>query len=61
MKGVAIVSFPDDNKHFISANNITNLIEVLEDFVRSIFKWFASNQMQVNATKWFLLSRKENN
>ena len=51
MKSVAIVSFPDDNKHFISANNLTNLIEVLEDFVRSIFKWFASNQMQVNATK----------
>ena len=47
---VKIVSFADNTSN-ISANNTTNLAEDLENSARSIFKWFANNQIQVNSTK----------
>ena len=50
MKEVDIVSSADDNTPFMSANNITNLIEDLEDSARSIIKWLANNEIQGNAT-----------
>ena len=46
MKDVEIVSFADDNTPYMSANNITNLVDDLEDSTHSIFKWFANNKMQ---------------
>ena len=55
MKGLDIVSFADDNTQYMSANNVTNLVEDLEDSAGSIFNWFANNQMQGNATKCHVL------
>ena len=55
MKDVNIVSFADEKKPFMTANNITNLVKHLEDYASSIFKWFANNQMQGNATKCHIL------
>ena len=46
MKDVEIVSFADDNTPYMSANNITNLVDDLEDSTHSVFKWFANNKMQ---------------
>ena len=58
MKDVDIVHFADDNTLYKAAHNITNLVEDLEDSARSIFNWFANNQMQRNATRpHALLSR----
>ena len=51
MKDNDIVSFADGNTPYMSANNITNLIEGLQDSAPSIFKWFANNQMQQNEAK----------
>ena len=48
MHNVVIVSFVCDNSPYTTANNITNLVEDLEDSARSLFKWFAKNQIQGN-------------
>ena len=54
------INFADDNTLYMSPNNITNLVENLEDSVRCVFKWFANNQMQGNWIKChILLSKKE--
>ena len=60
MKDVDIVIFADDNTLFMTADNITDLVENLEDFMRSVFTRFANNQRERNTTKChFLLSTNE--
>ena len=60
MKDVDIVIFADDNTLFMTADNITDLVENLEDFTRSVFTRFAKNQRERNTTKChFLLSTNE--
>ena len=54
MKDVDILSFADDNTSYMSDNNTTNQVEDLEDSVRSTYKWFANNQMQVNLIKFYV-------
>ena len=51
MKGIEIVSFADDNTHYMSTINVTNLVKDLEDSADSIFNSFTNNQMQGNRTK----------
>ena len=58
-KYVDIGSFADDNTSYMSANNITNLVEDLKDSPSSIFNWISNNQMQENATKCYILLRKK--
>ena len=61
IKDVDVVNFADDNPPYMSANNLTNLVENLEDSACLIFKWrCANNQIQGNATKFHVsLSTKE--
>ena len=51
MKGIEIVSFADDNTHYMSTINVTNLVKDLEDTADSIVNSFTNNQMQGNPTK----------
>ena len=55
MKDVDIVNFVDDSTPYMSANNIFNLVEILKDSGRFIFKWFTNNQMQGNSTRCHVL------
>ena len=43
------------NTLYMSANNIINLEEDLLDSARSIFKWFANNQMHGSPTRYHVL------
>ena len=55
MKDINMVNSEDDNTSYMSANNMTNLIENLEDSANFIVKWRASNQMKRCATKYHIL------
>ena len=53
MRDINMVNSEDDNTSYMSANNMTNLIENLEDSANFIVKWRASNQMERCATNFY--------
>ena len=50
-----MISFEDANTPYMSAKDITNLVEYFEDFAWSIFQRSANNQMSGNVAKCHVL------
>ena len=48
-------SFADDNTPYVEANNIEEVIAVLENDSIQLFKWFSDNQMKANKDKSHLV------
>ena len=54
---IDIENFADDNTPYISAKNVEDVIESLEQASVSLFRWFQNNLLKGNADKChFLLS-----
>ena len=48
-------SYADDNTPYVEANNIDEVIAILENDSIQLFKWFPDNQMKVNKDKCHLV------
>ena len=49
------VSYTDDNTPYVEANNIDEVITILENDSIQLFKWFSDNQMHANKDKCHLV------
>ena len=48
MNEVGFASYADDNTPFFVGNNLDEVIFKLESASKTIFQWFAENQMKAN-------------
>ena len=60
VKNIDIASYADDNRPYITANNINEVIISLEKATDTLFKWFSDNVMKSNADKCHLLVSTNN-
>ena len=44
-----IANFADDNTPYVTGNNISSVVKLLEEVARVIFQWFKDNEMKANA------------
>ena len=56
-----IANYADDNEPYTSSNDVSGLIESLEEALKELFKWFDNNLMESNPGKCHLLVRTNNN
>ena len=47
-------SYADDNTPYAEADNIDEVITILENDSIQLFKWFSDNQMKANKNKCYL-------
>ena len=52
---IDIANFADDNTPYLSAKNIEDIIESLEQASVSLFRWFENNLLKDNADKFHFL------
>ena len=50
-----IANYANDNTPYVSANNMSGVINSLEEASGILFKWFNDNLMKINADKCYLL------
>ena len=50
-----IANYADDNRPYVSANNMGGVINSLEEASEILFKWLNDNLMKINADKCYLL------
>ena len=50
-----IANYANDNTPYVSANNMSGVINSLEEASEILFKWFNDNLMKINADKCYLL------
>ena len=60
VKNIDIATYADDNRPYITANNINEVILSLEKATDTLFKWFSDNVMKNNADKCHLLVSTNN-
>ena len=48
-------SYADDNTPYAEADNIDEVITILENDTVQLFKWFSDNQMKANKSKCYLV------
>ena len=46
LKGTYFTGYPDDNTPFMVKNNITYVIQALEEIGESLVNWFSNNEMK---------------
>ena len=56
-----IANYADDNEPYTSSNDVSGLIESLEEALKELFKWFDNNLMKSNPGKCYSLVRANNN
>ena len=50
-----IVNFADDNTPYVTGENISSVVKLLEEVACAIFQWFKDNEMKANADKCHVL------
>ena len=55
---IDFASYADDNKPYVSGDNIDDVIKSLEYDSINLFKWFLYNQMKANSDKCHLITSK---
>ena len=50
-----IASYADDNTPYASSSNLDALINILEESINNMFRWFRNNHMKANSDKYHLL------
>ena len=55
-----IASYADDNKPYVSADNIDRVVKSSEKASEILFKWFNNNLKKINADKCHLLVSTKN-
>ena len=50
-----ITNFTDDNAPYVTGDNISSLVKLLEEVACAIFQQFKDNEMKVNADKYHVL------
>ena len=51
-----IANFADDNTPYVTGENISSVVKLLEEVACAIFQWFKDNEMKANADKCHALS-----
>ena len=51
-----IANFADDNTPYVTGENISSVVKLLEEVACAIFQWFKDNEMKANADKCHVLS-----
>ena len=49
-----IANFVDDNTPYVTGDNISSVVKLLEEVSCAIFQWFKDNEMKANTDKCFL-------
>ena len=55
VKQIVFARYSDDNTPYVGANNIDEVITILESDSVQLFKWFSDNQMKANKDKCHLV------
>ena len=55
MKETSFASYADDNKPYVTAENLDEVIKSFEKDSIKLFQWFSDNQMKANHDKCHLL------
>ena len=55
VKQIVFARYSDDNTPYVGANNIDEVITILENDSVQLFKWFSDNQMKANKDKCHLV------
>ena len=55
LKAAFFTGYADDNTPFMVRDNITDVIEALEEIGENLVSWFSINQMKLNSDKCHLL------
>ena len=54
-ENIDIASYADDNMPYTTGNSIEEVIQKLENAVKTLFQWFSDNQMKTNPDKCHIL------
>lgn len=62
-KNAKVVMFADDTTLTITSNSLTEAMNLMNNELNNIFLWLSENKLMLNVekTKWMLLSNKKNN
>ena len=55
MENIDIANYADDNTPYTTGNLIEEVIQKLENAVKTLFQWFTDNQMKANPDKCHFL------
>ena len=55
-----IVNFADDNTLYVTGDNTSSVVKLLEEVACAIFQWFKDNEMKANADKYHVLLSTSN-
>ena len=55
-----IVNFVDDNTPYVTGENISSVVKLLEEVACAIFQWFKDNEMKANVDKCRVLLNTSN-
>ena len=55
-----IVNFADDNTPYVTGENISSVVKLLEEVACAIFQWFKDNEMKANVDKCRVLLNTSN-
>ena len=55
-----IANFADDNTPYVTGDNISSVVKLLEEVACAIFQWFKDNEMKANADKCHVLLSTSN-
>ena len=55
-----IDNFADDNTPYVTGDNISSVVKLLEELACTIFQWFKDNGMKANADKYHVLLSASN-
>ena len=55
MSKTVFASYADNNTSCIAAGNVNDVIKILENDPKRLFKWFSDNQMKANKDNCHLL------
>ena len=55
-----IANFADDNTPYVTGDNISSVVKLLEEAACDIFQWFKDNEMKANAAKCHVLLNTSN-
>ena len=50
-----IANYADDNTPYLSAKNVEDVLNGLENVSSNLLKWFTEKELKVNASKCYLL------
>ena len=55
-----IANFADDNTSYVTGDNISSIVKLLEEVAWDIFQWFKDNEIKANADKRHVLLNTSN-